>query len=314
VLVGSRRELTLIEVNIRLLINNRRTHERLTERILYQISDVGIVNDVAVPELEMYRIENDISDAEYNSDFLAGSHENWVPYYKGSGTLYSGNVEIFAFSSESNIRLSVKGFGDTYLSLSDNQIMLASNELFNRPELLTETILSPALMLTLANSGYFALHGSAIETPKGVLVFCGESGQGKSTLARELGRGPKISRVADDIVLWTSVDGIPYLHTYPQLKLDYQDQPNFTEPKEIKGIYRLNTEDSEASVSLLDLLPSKQLLEVMRHTVAIRLYTNKMQKGLMKALPLALRSAPMQRLSYPKRMESIDQVRELLEL
>lgn len=301
-------------MKIRLLINNRRTTDRSKERFLYQMSDVGILNAVAVPELEMFRVTHKNPEVEINSECPVDSVKNWVPYYSGSGTLYSGNVEICAFTSGSSIRLNVKGFGDTFVSLLDNTILLAGDELSNRPELLAETVLSPAFMLTLANSGYFALHGSALETSRGVFVFCGESGQGKSTLARELDRESGLKRLADDIVIWKLIDGIPHIYPFPQLKLPAEEQVNFDLPKPVKGFFRLDTANHNSMVSINELPSAQQLVEGMRHTVAVRLYTASMQNSLMKALPVAFSSEPLKRLSYPKRMESITKVMVLLGL
>ena len=68
--------------------------------------------------------------------------------------------------------------------------------------------------------GTLALHGSAIETPHGAVIFTAPSGSGKSTLARAfLARGYRA--LADDIcAISFTADGQPVVAPgYPQMKL-----------------------------------------------------------------------------------------------
>jgi len=74
--------------------------------------------------------------------------------------------------------------------------------------------------LLLHQQGALALHGSAIETPRGVVAFVGASGNGKSTLAMALhDRGHRL--VADDICAVVLDDNRRpvAMPSYPRLKL-----------------------------------------------------------------------------------------------
>lgn len=55
--------------------------------------------------------------------------------------------------------------------------------------------------LILQAQGAPALHGSAVANAQGSIVFCGVSGNGKSTLAFALANTPGFSQVADDAVV-----------------------------------------------------------------------------------------------------------------
>lgn len=88
-------------------------------------------------------------------------------------------------------------------------------------------LLGSVLAALLHQRGMLVLHGSAIVTESGVVVFVGPSGVGKSTLAAALGqRGYRI--MADDVcALQIDAQGIPLVYpSFPQLKLwvDMLDQ------------------------------------------------------------------------------------------
>jgi hypothetical protein len=81
-------------------------------------------------------------------------------------------------------------------------------------------LLGPVFAALLHQRGYLPLHGSALETAKGAVIFAGPSGRGKSTLAAAfMLRGYRI--LADDIsTLRTDSDGRILLQpAFPQLKL-----------------------------------------------------------------------------------------------
>ena len=72
------------------------------------------------------------------------------------------------------------------------------------PAVVRAAYLATALPLALQAAGHHLLHASAVETPNGVVAFCGRSGAGKSTLARALARRG-FSRWADDAV-WFDIE------------------------------------------------------------------------------------------------------------
>jgi hypothetical protein len=86
--------------------------------------------------------------------------------------------------------------------------------------LLEDLFLTTVRPLFLQIVGYEALHASAIETPRGVVAFCGASGSGKSTLAYALGRG-KFEPWADDVVVFDAEreDGVISLHVPQRTRL-----------------------------------------------------------------------------------------------
>lgn len=81
-------------------------------------------------------------------------------------------------------------------------------------------LLGSAMGALLYQRGMFPLHGSAVETPWGAMVFVGPSGIGKSTLAAHFHRaGYRL--IADDVCAITRDAGgkLQVLPAFPQLRL-----------------------------------------------------------------------------------------------
>ena len=87
------------------------------------------------------------------------------------------------------------------------------------PERLRLFLLGSALGIILHQRGLLPIHGSAIATQQGAVIFTGPSGVGKSTRAHAFaGRGYRL--LADDVCAITLQGQIPILMpAYPQLKL-----------------------------------------------------------------------------------------------
>lgn len=69
-----------------------------------------------------------------------------------------------------------------------------------------ETFRRGVLPLALQATGYETLHASAVDTPAGVIAFCGERRAGKSTIAYAL-RRRGFAQHADDTVVMSAGDG-----------------------------------------------------------------------------------------------------------
>ena len=140
---------------------------------------------------------------------LIGADNEWIEMYSDSGNICSGVYRITQRVSGNLVEIEVDTIGSIRLCLNSNHIQMDAKLSAQPDGIRDEFELGPGLMLLLAYNDCFAFHASAIETPEGVIVFCGESGQGKSTLARELSHGHSMRRLADDIVIWRLIDGVP---------------------------------------------------------------------------------------------------------
>jgi hypothetical protein len=128
-------------------------------------------------------------------------------------------------------------------------------------------LLGPGLPLLLFADEILCLHASAVAQESGAVLFVGDSGRGKSTLAARLGA----RRLADDIVPCTLLDGMPHaLPRFPQLKLPWQD-PSVPERMPLRALVELEP-DKDVPRSFERLPPLGTTRALLSHTVASRLF------------------------------------------
>lgn len=106
----------------------------------------------------------------------------------------------------------------TFLIRDGNRITVDPDVKSSKHEV-QSVLLNSALSVVMYQQGLLVLHGSAIETPAGAMVFGGESGAGKSTLAAMLKtRGYDI--LSDDVCVVCHHNETPVVRpSYPELKL-----------------------------------------------------------------------------------------------
>jgi hypothetical protein len=110
-------------------------------------------------------------------------------------------------------------------------------------------LLRPVMGALFHQRGLFALHGSAVATPKGAVMFCGHSGYGKSTLAGAMHRRGYDVIADDQSVIRFDRAGAKILPTYPSLYLlpDSMDVLDHRQDPDTK--IRKNVEKYQVSVS-----------------------------------------------------------------
>jgi hypothetical protein len=161
----------------------------------------------------------------------------------------------------------------------------------------------------------YCLHASAVSTPGGAVAFLGESGRGKSTLARflalESGRG--WTRVGDDILpVEPTPEGLDVLPHFPQLKLPAADQhpANAPERLPLRMACVLAPDPARASgdVTLEPLAPLAASLAFLGHTAAARLFDRSLAAGHLEACGRAGSSVALYELRYPFTFEAFPAV------
>ncbi len=181
-----------------------------------------------------------------------------------------------------------------------------------------EILVVPALVLALAQRGTWCLHASAALFGDQLMVFLGESGQGKSTLAAFLStpEGSHWRLVADDI-LPVTIDskGVIAWPSFPQLKLSSQAQPGVDLPEQIliNRVCVLKEADDDSEPGL-QLLPVDQSVQVFLKRIAgSRLFAPELLAKHLDFCAQACTRVPEYRLTYPHRREALDRLKELLE-
>lgn len=122
------------------------------------------------------------------------------------------------YRSAADALLSVAEVG--CFQVRDGREVLVAADPQTPPEVVRLFLLGAVLGVLLHQRGLFVLHASAVAIDGGVLLFVGDSGAGKSTIAATLQtRGHPI--VADDVVgLVTDQPGAPLVPpAFPQIKL-----------------------------------------------------------------------------------------------
>jgi hypothetical protein len=185
------------------------------------------------------------------------------------------------------------------------------------PEDLSQVVLGPALILALALQGVWCLHASAVVFGDTAVIFAGESGWGKSTLARYLGEQAGWRRAADDVLPVVPVgNGLMALPHFPQLKLPSGAQPANGLPQRlpVAAVYVLDRDQKETgeAITILGLNERDAALALIRHTVAARLFGPDLLRQHMAFCAKVAGQVPVRLLRYPRQFAWLPELRDRL--
>jgi hypothetical protein len=235
---------------------------------------------------------------------------------------------VETWSAPPGILLKVAGGSDFYISPGGQSIVRVeepkarAEQSKNAPpfvlsQLDREILVGPALVLALAMRGTWCLHASAIMRQDRAMLFLGESGQGKSTLAAYLATPENLNSrlVADDILPVTnSAAGLDVWPHFPQLKLPMDSQPGPLLPETVPAGWICVLADAEnASNPDLKLLsPFQATQTLLRHTAGTRLLDPELLAKHLAFCAQAAKRIPFYELSYPHRKEALPEIKEIL--
>ena len=285
----------------------------------YRISGQDIYLPYLIPDLafqetgDTQRSKPDISSLP---DFSLSMSCNTIGWVGGK------QREVETWSASPGILLKVAGGSDFYIAPDGQYIVKTErdgNELSSSlTELDRDILLGPALVLALALRGTWCLHASAAIHNDNLIVFLGESGQGKSTLASSLVAAERSGwrLVADDILPVTmDSGGVAAWPRFPQLKLPLEAQPGPGLPERLlisKVCVLANAGMDEKPE--LQRLPAGQSAQVLLgHVAGTRLFDPELLEKHLTFCTRAAGQVPVFRLSYPRRLDALPSVKELLE-
>lgn len=179
-----------------------------------------------------------------------------------------------------------------------------------------EILLGPALILALALRDTWSFHASAASFQEKTLIFLGESGQGKSTLAAYLSRSPGWRSVADDILPVTiEPSGMTVWPHFPQLKLPTESQPWIGLPEQLPlgAVCVLEAAAPNQKPELHKLSSTQAVQAFISHTAGTRLFTPELLARHLEFSAQAAQQILAYRLTYPHRRDALPRVQELLE-
>lgn len=303
----------MIRVTRQSVTDDRRAHH-------YSLAGLRVVFQSCVPSLAAF------SEAQASDRFsemlkeLGGpsaiDRELTPPLYEGEAPLAGRMRKIQNWWSDSIIELDVDGEHLCSVDLQRKHIHLMGDFDFT-DSLALEVITGPAMMLQLAYINSYTLHASAVATPFGTIAFMAESGVGKSTLGRDA--GATWQQLGDDMLPLricpddSQSGGWQFLlQDYPQLKLDDARVPHRARDQSLKAIFRLLPE-ATSSVRFKRLAKKDAMLQLIRHTVAARLFNDAMLREHARFSKRLSATVPVIQVSYPRNLEVLPQLRaELL--
>lgn len=278
---------------------------------VYRIAGQGIYFPIPIAELGSYEILGVEQEVPAS---LADSVFNLTCQVTGMVGGEMRRVEVW--SGAFGFLLKVAGGGDVCI-LPDGRAILPVDDSGEVTALDREILIGPALVLALALRGVWSLHASAAMFRDCLVVFLGESGQGKSTLASYLSDpgGGDWSRVADDILPMTvhsRVDAWPH---FPQLKVSPDSQPGPALPEQIpvSRICLLKNAEGGESAGLRLLERGRAVQVLVGQTAGARLFDQRLLAGHLAFASEVARLVPVYEMTYPRRPAALADVKKILE-
>lgn len=272
-----------------------------------------------LPEAAPFEISNPVEGtAEQAVPFVAQALLDNKLIARTEGWVANAQRGVEVWSNPAGLLVKVAGSSDFSISPDGKEIRCANQEQDNVE--LNETdrqiLLGPVLVLALALRKTWSLHASAAIFNDTLVLFLGESGLGKSTLAAYLANQAGWRLAADDILpVSMGAEGVLAWPRFPQLKLPMQAQPGPDLPEQLSisqvcVLSEAGTEDLPA----LQRLSTTQTVQVyLGHTAGTRLFDPDLLSEHLAFCSRAADQVPVYRLTYPHRREALPIIQELLE-
>jgi hypothetical protein len=223
--------------------------------------------------------------------------------------------ELEAWYASSGILLKTSGGSDFYIAPDGLAIEQISKNTSHLTNLDRSILLGPALILSLALRNVLSLHASAAMYKENVIVFLGESGMGKSTLAAYLSKNAGWRLVADDILPVTYKNDLQILPHFPQLKLPLNDQPAIGLPEHLplKTICVLERANADSMPELQKLSTAQTVQALLSHIAGTRIFSAELLAKHLEFSTQAAAQVTAYKLTNPHRREALSMIKELLE-
>ncbi len=239
--------------------------------------------------------------------------------YSGPGWIGNRWRDVVCRRMSSGYRISIDGIGAFTVASDGQRVTQVESSDACTGVMLLEAALGPPFILALALQGKFCLHAGAALSGEKLVAFVGESGFGKSTLARTfIAESRTVSRrICDDILpVALGQDSLLALPHFPQLKLPADQQPPLHAPASLPlhTVYVLdkNPPQGENNVDLHRLTRAEATMALVQHTVAARLFDKELLARHLTFCAEAAARIKVRRLSYPRSFDMLPAVREAI--
>lgn len=172
--------------------------------------------------------------------------------HDGEGWVGNSTRRIQSWFDGTSHEIRIGGIGAFSVSVDGTEVVVLERVGGCDDDAFVNAVLGPVLILVLAIGDVFCIHASAILVGDCSVLFVGDSGQGKSTLAEALtDAGAGIWRLTDDVSPLRCVEsGVELLSDFPQLKLSAAQQSSGSGEDSFSNvgvIYDLNRTSPEQS-------------------------------------------------------------------
>jgi hypothetical protein len=221
-------------------------------------------------------------------------------------------VEVYG--SKSGFLLKAAGCGE-YFVTPHGEAIGKSDWQSDLRQIDREILLGPVIVLALALRNIWSLHASAVMVNENVIVFLGESGMGKSTLAAYLSKQSIWRLVADDILPVKDENGLQVLPHFPQLKLPSTQQPGIGLPEKLplKTVCVLDSAKVDELPKLQKMTAMQTVQALLGHIAGTRMFSAELLAKHLQFSTQAAAQITTYKLTYPHRREALPLVKELLE-
>ena len=284
------------------------------EVFAYKICGRKIISNQKISSLSAFSLAtNNEKIAVGLRDF---EFDNGVTIYKGTSWLAEKNRQIICSKVDRGFLVDVPEISAFFVS-NDGLLIIQRSDSNTKTEVnnlkLEHILIGPALMLALALNQLFGLHASAVRLENKAILFTGESGFGKSTMARHLQQEPDFDRLSDDISVISELESDFVLNNdFPQLKLSDNNQ-KFNHPViNLGAVILLNRQSSDKDVSLIKLNSIDAVQALLNHAVAAQLFDKELVNLHLKFMANLATQIPVYKLNYPDGLEKIPQIAKIL--
>lgn len=277
--------------------------------ICYRLAEHCLCSDRPLAMLDPWRIDGASVSKPPVTDVFA---PEGMPRYLESAWIGNRWRKVHFWQREQRLRLHIEAAGEWLIDLERLAVHKLSIAPVD-PGLIAEIALGPGLILLLAQCDVFCLHASGVLIADRARLFSGDSGQGKSTLAR----ADSWRRISDDITpVKVDQEGAWVFPHFPQLKLAAQDQYLTADPSRwpLHALYLLCPARGErnGTIAAVLLQPAEAARAIIAHTVASRLFTPRVLANHLAHAARLARLVPVYRLRYPWGMGNLPAVRSAI--
>lgn len=293
--------------------------EAAVEPAVYQLAEQIILTDVRLPVLQPYTVKY----APGWSKTAAPSPELQLSdstIYTGVGWIANSWRKVECLRTQDGYQLRIVDLASFWIDDEGQSVIMIEVEGNNPHELLMQAAIGAPFLLALALRGVFLLHVSLVRMGEHYLAFAGESGEGKSTMARYLGLegGNSWQRIVDDMLPVRLQSGkVEALPHFPQLKLRDDIQPvHFAPPRVSVSVLYVLSDKSHVVDKRIEIAPLRRrmaTLAVIQHTIAARLFGRQLLADHLAFCDSFSASVPVRSLKYPRRFEQLPLVRDAIE-